>query len=466
MKKFRVVIQSVSTVISAIVLVVANGASAPVFAADTGGYPWADAVLLNSRTYDWGYPHCQPAMQAAKTCSAHVSRHKGVMYYQSDPWRYDVRNCTSYVAWRIHNDFGVAISGWGDAGNWDNAAVRAEYSVDMAPRVGDVAVWEGYYGHVAFVTEVNDDGSVNVEQYNRGGTGQFSRESRVRAHKYIHIKPQSAVASAVAASPKASVPAEPAKAEVSPAVAVVRNTQLVPVPQESAVVPLPATSSAEYDIVRDAASGGVVVYETRFNNTATGKVELSVSDLKDGNTTWKQTWAIDQLAHEQNQTSYKLADYNADGSTDLYQIKYAHSSSNQTEVRVFDGSQQYARLLGSWNTGLPTHTSGAANYGVADHDGDGKLDIYKVQSATEADKQVVTVLDGAKLFAEVLGSWQAEEPLAIDGYIAFGDDDGDGKVDIYQTTPHELGGKKSQVLSAENSYARVTRSLVTGRSVL
>lgn len=464
MKRIKVYIRSLSILISAGILILAGVVGAPVSAADSGGYPWADAVLLNQRTYDWGYSQCPHAVQSAGMCQAHVSRYNGVTYYRGDPWKYDVRNCTSYVAWRVHSDFGISIPRWGNASSWDDAAGRAGYLVDSNPRVGDIAVWEGYYGHVAFVTEVNADGSVNVEQYNRGGTGQFSRESRVRAQKYIHIAPTKTEPPTVVTAQKVQTIAVPATPDVTTAsvVDVARNKQPVPLPRPEAKSPLPDTPIAQYDVVRDESRGGVVVYEVRFNNTATSKVELSVSDLSDGNSTWKQTWAIDQLAHEQGQASYRVADYNADGIMDLYQIKYAHSSSKQTEVRVFDGAHGYARLLGTWNTGQSTHQMGAANYNIADYNGDGQLDIYKIQSTGQEAEQIITVLSGADAFASVLGNWKAEVALSADDYIMLGDDDGDGKVDIYQATRIESGSTNVRVLSVEHDYAHVARSASLG----
>ena len=70
--------------VSLIVLSINGGT---VSASDTGGYPWADASLLQSKTYDWGYALCQPAMQNAGTCDAHNIVRLGKTYHESDPWR-------------------------------------------------------------------------------------------------------------------------------------------------------------------------------------------------------------------------------------------------------------------------------------------------------------------------------------------------------------------------------------------
>lgn len=57
-----------SLAIMSILVLTVNGGV--VHATETGGYPWADAILIRASTYDWGYTACQPAMVQAKTCSA------------------------------------------------------------------------------------------------------------------------------------------------------------------------------------------------------------------------------------------------------------------------------------------------------------------------------------------------------------------------------------------------------------
>jgi surface antigen len=147
--------------------------------ADTGNYPWAAADEVYQPTYDWGYIECQAAMQSASTCDTHNKRKPGtnIYYHESDPWRYDVRNCTSYVAWRISQEFGISIPGWGNASNWDIAAHAAGYKVTgidadkTKAEPGDIAEWDS--NHVAFVESVNPDGSVNVAEYNHDEWGDF-----------------------------------------------------------------------------------------------------------------------------------------------------------------------------------------------------------------------------------------------------------------------------------------------------
>lgn len=61
---------------------------------------------------------------------------------------------------------------WGNANQWGASARAAGYSVGTTPRVGAVAVWPydgGGYGHVAVVTSVANNSSIQVMESNYAG---------------------------------------------------------------------------------------------------------------------------------------------------------------------------------------------------------------------------------------------------------------------------------------------------------
>ena len=65
----------------------------------------------------------------------------------------------------MYDNLGIALPAWGNAGSWyDNAT--SNYSVGSTPRVGSIACWSVNdtppYGHVAYVTGVNANGSFNI----------------------------------------------------------------------------------------------------------------------------------------------------------------------------------------------------------------------------------------------------------------------------------------------------------------
>ncbi|MEV0396312.1 CHAP domain-containing protein [Polymorphospora rubra] len=91
-----------------------------------------------------------------------------------DPWNFYKGQCTSFAAWALRSRVGVPFSNqyagqdrWGNAKEWVAAAGRAGVPVHNSPRAGDIAVrLGGTYGHVAFVTRVNSNGTFEVDEYN------------------------------------------------------------------------------------------------------------------------------------------------------------------------------------------------------------------------------------------------------------------------------------------------------------
>lgn len=60
---------------------------------------------------------------------------------------------------------------WGNATQWSASAAAQGFRVGNAPVAGSVIVFhDGYYGHVAYVTDVRADGAIQVLEANYGGT--------------------------------------------------------------------------------------------------------------------------------------------------------------------------------------------------------------------------------------------------------------------------------------------------------
>lgn len=120
-----------------------------------------------------------------------------------DPWNFYNRECTSFVAWRLNNNNGipfqnnnykVAGTHFGSVQDWGAVAKSISITVDTTPATGAVAWWyfSATSGHVAWVTHVNSDGSVVVQDYNWGyptNPGQFLQHTLTSAPTgYIHFK--------------------------------------------------------------------------------------------------------------------------------------------------------------------------------------------------------------------------------------------------------------------------------------
>lgn len=97
-----------------------------------------------------------------------------------DPWAFYKRECVSFVAFRLNKvmEFHNHMRGgrFSNADNWDENARRIGFPVDRTPRRGSVMVRNsGPFGHVAMVAKVRGN-RILVEQYNAGGTHDYSRE--------------------------------------------------------------------------------------------------------------------------------------------------------------------------------------------------------------------------------------------------------------------------------------------------
>ena len=63
-----------------------------------------------------------------------------------------------------------AMNYWGNAGDWAASATAAGFEVGTTPKVGAIIVWtNGGYGHVGYVTEVREDGSIQIIESNYAG---------------------------------------------------------------------------------------------------------------------------------------------------------------------------------------------------------------------------------------------------------------------------------------------------------
>lgn len=142
-----------------------------------------------------GYPY-----DAARDCSSQFGRFSWclqedgrvgfVSSEQWSPYGFGYRNCTDWVAFRI-NQLGKSFNNWtgggrfGSAANWDDNARSIGWTVSTTPRARSIGVMQS--NHVAFVESVNADGTVNVTEYNKAGTGVYGTRNNVRFDAYIYV---------------------------------------------------------------------------------------------------------------------------------------------------------------------------------------------------------------------------------------------------------------------------------------
>lgn len=144
----------------------------------------------DAEAYEAEAKAAQEAQRAAEKAEqeAHPERYRGTAYSGANtyPWQGDcpdkqdfymtyqdgyalggyVCECVSYTGWKAYEFYGLYLS-WGNAYSWDDAARAAGYVVDHNPEPNTIGQVDGYpYGHVFWVESVNEDGSINVTEYN------------------------------------------------------------------------------------------------------------------------------------------------------------------------------------------------------------------------------------------------------------------------------------------------------------
>ncbi len=87
-----------------------------------------------------------------------------------------VCQCVSYTGWKVYERYNIRISAWGNANVWHKTAQRLGYTVDHVPEAGSVAITTGGpYGHAMWVEKVNNNGTVNVSEYNNSYSSRSGR---------------------------------------------------------------------------------------------------------------------------------------------------------------------------------------------------------------------------------------------------------------------------------------------------
>jgi len=112
--------------------------------------------------------------------------------YAVDPWLYYKRQCTSFAAWKFQAVYGRSFyntrPGQGSAWNWPNLARDQNYNTSSSPRAGAIVSWpigrNMPYGHVAWVTRVNGNGTIDVEEFNWTIARGYSQRLNVEPFRY------------------------------------------------------------------------------------------------------------------------------------------------------------------------------------------------------------------------------------------------------------------------------------------
>lgn len=125
-------------------------------------------------------------------------KNAGIAGFNSGAGGYPVGQCTSFIAGILaHN--GVALNKYQHLGNgadWAGNARARGLKVDMTPTAGSVVSYKGVaplypavYGHVAYVTKVNANGTYHVYEGNWLGASFHERDVKVdnTVNGFIHF---------------------------------------------------------------------------------------------------------------------------------------------------------------------------------------------------------------------------------------------------------------------------------------
>lgn len=128
----------------------------------SGGYPWSNAT-------------CVSTGEVGGSCRRYPIYEWTSEGKVLDPWGYYKRNCTSYAAWRVASTGRDMPSGMGDGGNWYYSAGYKGIPRGTVPKVGAAASFSwGGFGHVAYVEQVYNDGTIKISEYNFVQDGVYS----------------------------------------------------------------------------------------------------------------------------------------------------------------------------------------------------------------------------------------------------------------------------------------------------
>lgn len=432
--------------------------------ASTGDYPWHNAPKVPKATagddITWGYTDkttCDDA-SADYDCS---SSYKAGSYFIGDQWGAGLRNCTSYVSWRIAKEFNANATGMSTATLWDNNAIGKGWVVDQSPEVGDIAHFEGddndrfkKPGHVAFVEEVipQTDGSkkVRLAEYNQQSTGLFTSNRITKAHNYIDVNGPNP------ANFKLKVGPDGGTTPTTPSPDTDHDGVIDSQDGCPAVAGIPVFGGCPpEDIDRDGRADLVVV-----NTLATGSggVEAHVLTGASGYSSWFANLNT-VLSNQYLDTTQKvlMGDVNADHRADLVVVNTQNTGSGKVEVHAMNGATGF----GSWVENATT-VMGAANtsqvFGLADINEDNRADLVVVNTTnTGSGKVEVHALDAATHYSTWIGHWvtPADYLNLAQQQVLVGDANGDGRPDILIVNTANTGSGKVEVheLDGNNGFA-------------
>ena len=168
---------------------------------------------------------------------------------------------------------------------------------------------------------------------------------------------------------------------------------------------------------------------------------------------------------------FDLGDYNRDGTLDLYGI-FRMGGSGKTEVHVMNGANNFQTFLEQHATVLgQTGSDGSWIFKVADFNNDGSPDVYGILRTAGSNSTEVHVMNGANGFQNFLLQTTTMLPKTGSDYswsFGVGHNDGGTTPDLFAISKQGYAGSGMTevfVLAGEQSYQKMTTANRTALGV-
>lgn len=188
-----------------------------------------------------------------------------------------------------------------------------------------------------------------------------------------------------------------------------------------------------------------------------GRSELHILSGKSRYSSFSLHKVLPIEATDEN-SEFRVADYNGDGILDLYWIK--KHAGNRTEVHVMDGSNNFQTFL--LQIVLPIESTNLdSNFYVGDYNGDNVPDLCWLKKQAGG-KTEVHILSGSEKYQRfLLQKVSALPSLSEDVEFGLNDYNGDGKIDLYCINKQGENGTELYILDGKNEYQSFLRKIYT-----
>lgn len=203
-----------------------------------------------------------------------------------------------------------------------------------------------------------------------------------------------------------------------------------------------------------------------FGATGSGRAEVHILSGATHFQTYLLNTGTPDPIQPSSDVTYGMADYDHDGSPDLYRVQHGKSGSGRTELHVLSGASKYQKYLLHDATAAGLHTDSNSEYHVADYDGDAKPDLLSVAYAgTGSGKTEVHVLSARSGFEHYIAHVVTAEGLQRADHVQYdvGDVNGDGSLDVAKVSigGTQTGNTELHVLSGKSNFQSHLRNLDT-----